>query len=247
MDSKHYLTLVAIGLTTLVFAIGAASYAYFASSVDVNKSVPVGATTAAQTAAFITDTTGEINIDVSADLMQQWNADDENTIAELTDTGELKVFLSAAEDKKVSTCTYNIIYEWYPESTKYVRTANVQKEFTITAKVKEVLNIPTLTVDDPNYKLFKMNSPELEEINIDELDWLERNETVGVGDDATTKVMRYANIVEGATISSLNKDVPTTVVYEFIVKFYNANKDQSIQRSKNFAGEIRVDSKSINC
>lgn len=247
MDKKHTIALVVIGLITLVVTIGAASFAYFASAVDVNQSVPIGASTAAQTAAFITSATGAIDIDVSAAKMQESNSNDTAAPDELTSRAVLSIYLSAAEDQKVSTCSYNIIYEWDQDSTEYIRTENVDKEFTISSKVLSVDNLPTLAVNDPNYRLFQMKSPELGEINFDELDWQYKNVTEGVGDAATTKQIRYAVLVENAIVSSLSKDTPTVVNYEFVVKFYNASRDQSVQMSKNFRGNIRVDSDSINC
>lgn len=247
MDKKHTVILIFISLTTLIVMIIGASYAYFASSVQADDSVPVGAKTPAPTAAFLTTSSGEINIDVSNAKMQQTNANDNDAPEDLISRAQLSIYLSAAESQKVSTCSYDVIYEWNENSTEYIRTPNVKKEFTIKSKVLGVSNVPSLPINDPNYHLFKIENPPLAETNFDELNWQTKTVTEGIGEDATTKEIRYAKLIEGAKVSSLDKDKPTIVNLEFEVKFYNANRDQSVQKNKNFSGSIKVDNSSISC
>lgn len=247
MDKKHTIILIFISLTTLIVMLLGATYAYLASSVDNEDSTPIGATMPSPVVAFVTSGSGEINLDVAFNKMLQAVSNETSAPEELTDRAQLSVYFSAAEDQKLNTCSYNIIYEWNENSSDYIRTPNVAKEFTISSKVLSINNAPTLSADDPNYHLFKIENSNLPETNFDELNWQTKTITVGAGDDAITKQVRYANLIEGAKISSLDKDIFTIVNYEFEVKFYNANHDQSEQKGKNFAGSIKVDSDSISC
>ncbi len=247
MDKKHTISLIVIGMLTLIITVVGASYAYFASSIDVNDSVPVGVQTDGSSASFMSTSSGGINIDAAAHLMQQSTADDNNTIEDLTDTATLSIYLNSSRDNTVSTCQYDIIFVWDEDADKYIRTPDAIKEFTITGSVASLENVHEFSLDDPNKARFRMYNPEFKEINIDDLDWQAKTITENTGDTSIRKEMTYAILVDDAIVSSLYLNKATIVNWQFDVRFYNVTKDQSGLKSKRYGGAIKVDPDSIKC
>lgn len=247
MEKNHTVTLIVIGMLTLIITVAGASYAYFASAIDIDDSIPVGVQTEGSSASFMSVSSGGINIGVDSHLMQQANSDDNNTVDELTDKATLSIYLNSAKDSTVSTCHYDIIFVWNKDAHKYSKTPNTTKEFTITGTVTNVENIPEFSLDDPNKARFRIHNPEFEEINIDELDWQTKTITETVDDASVKKEITYAVLINDAIISSLYLNKATIVNWQFDVKFYNVTKDQSSLMEKKYGGEIRVDPDSIKC
>ncbi len=230
MDRRRTVTLLIISVITLIVTITGASYAYFAASNAVNRTVPIDAQTAPAAPSFMSTSSGSIDIDVEAYLMKQEEADDNETRNELTDTATLSVYLSSSNNKVVSTCTYDIIFVWDESADIYEKTFGANKEFTITASAK--------TNNGKN-----ATTSGIKETNIDELTW----QTKTITENGQTKEIRYAVLVDDATISSAYLRKPTAVDWQFTVKFYNITKNQEQLKSKKYGGMIRVDSESIKC
>lgn len=247
MDKKHTIILLVIGLLTLIATIMGATFAYFASTIETNNNTEVSAGTSAVSASFMATSTGGIDISVDAHKMSEASANDNETINELTDEATLSVILSSAQDDTVSTCTYDIVYNWGEDSDEYIKTANVNKEFTIRGYVSSISGTEEFAEGDPNKEKYIISNPEFAEINIDELTWVTKEVQKEVDGQMVTKNEKYAVLVKDAKISSFSKELYTRVNWNFEVKFYNVTRDQSDLKSKNFGGFISVDPDSIKC
>lgn len=266
MEKRNTLLLTVIAIATLLVAVVGATFAYFATTQNIDANVAVNVQTATKAASFISSASGDLNITVEAHEMQEGDADNEhqstNTTlaAGLTDTETLTVKLSAAAEDAESKCTYDIIYTW-SSPTYTIKTPNpayVSEEETPTIN-PEVDSEPrhyfrTSGVDreftiagtaegkvGTEEASADNTTTEIEEINFDEPELKERTVTI----NGESKKVDYFVLVEGATIVSSSTTVPTEITWTFTAKFYNANKNQSALMEKNFAGKISVDN--IKC
>lgn len=243
MDKKSAMILLVVGILTLLVTIFGATFAYFASMTSLENNITSGATTSATSATFISSATGGILIEATHEKMSENNANDIEAGLGLTSNADLSVYLTAAENNKVSTCTYDIIYTRGENSDEYIRTKDVVKEFTISGTANVKSGIPSSFASGEDEERFIINNPTLNEINLDELNWVTKSVTTEEG----TKDVTYATLVKNAQISSYSKDGPTVVNWLFEVKFYNVHKDQSELQDRIFSGIISIDNSTIRC
>lgn len=170
MDKKNTILLTVIAIATLLVAVVGATFAYFATTQNVNANIPANVTTAGTAASFTSQSNGDITITVDANEMQQAQGDDNNVITGLRDDDAyLEVQLGAAQDGKSSVCTYDIIFTWtsgeytlkqgtgqqkedgsgeevLEETAHYVRTYDKEQGMKLP---REFTIIATPTVEDP--------------------------------------------------------------------------------------------------
>lgn len=252
MEKRNTILLTVIAMATLIVTIIGASFAYFASTVNTaNGNLNVDLNLPNNTASFIATAGDPINITVDSYMMQEGDATDggntsNNTTiaANLTKNSTLNVELTAADQnqKEPSQCTYDIVFEWtsngdfsslktaadektnseeiYP-SNYYVRT---QPDSKFTTEFKEFTIACMQTVNDGTEE--RPTTDELfEEKNIDQFKCA----------DGSCKKIKLA---EGETLSTTTS---ASVEYNFTVRFYNLNHDQSTLAGKSFTGNIKVD------
>ncbi len=263
MEKRNTLILTIIGVATLLISVVGATFAYFASNINTNSNVGVNVHTSPNKAVFTAAASGSINVTVDAVEMQEGDATDDGTqssntslIDGLTGKANLNVTLKASDNGQLTTCTYDIVYTWtggesnftgsgyeslteagtsykYYPSKYYVRTGykdesgNVQdgtegfKEFTIEGTLTTgTVGTEGTTSDD----VFKDGNHG--EKNID---------TFGIPNDKN-----QITLVSKEQITSTSTANETYANYEFTIRFYNINKDQSALMGKTFAGNISV-------
>ncbi len=254
MEKRNTILLAVIAIVTLFVAAIGATFAYFASEIKNNGTLNVNVATSNNQATFVATTDGDINFTVDAFEMQQADVSNENQSTNenyakgLRDNATLNVTLLASDNGKETTCTYDIIYTWtggesnfasgtasetgksYYPSNYYVRSDSSMstgfKEFTIEG------DLSVGVVDQ------EAESPQtLEGINETNID-----EFAPKDGDTSKKVLV---LKKGQTITSVSTTNASYHKYDFTVRFYNLNKDQSSLMNKTFAGTISVDN--VHC
>ncbi len=125
MEKRNTLLLTIIAIATLLVAVVGATFAYFASTTDTNSGkVNLNVETANKTATFTAVGGGDMNINVTADLMQESNAGDggaqqtaNGTLdANLTANSNINVSLNSPTEGQLVTCSYDLVFEWANDS-----------------------------------------------------------------------------------------------------------------------------------
>ncbi len=240
MGNRQTVTLIIISALTMLVTLIGASFAFFASYGKTNDTINLGAQSESGSPSFISMSSDSLDISVDAFLMQQAQVDNNNTVDELTDEASLSIYLNSPKNNEISTCSYDIILEMDENSDLYVKTEGADKEFTISGNATITNGKDAVKDDDSRKSQYIIDVKNIPEINIDELDWQEK--TI-----ANDKKVRYAILVDDAKISSLYFNKPTTVEWNFEVKFYNITKMQDELRGQKYSGVIKVDEKSIKC
>lgn len=283
MDKRNTILLTVIAIATLLVAVVGATFAYFATTQDINANVPVALNTAGKAASFTSESTGELNIQVDSNEMQQSGSDDNTVIPGLTNTATLTVSLGAAAEGQSSVCTYDIIFTWTSEKSDftqalvenpgtqaeaptnyrtdndyYVRTIDpktslpIPREFTIIATgTKTGPDSPQTTTSGP--VTVGSNTVDIteREINFDEFA-VEGQRDITVPDPNTagntiTKKADYMTLLKGLKIESASLENKTSVAWNFVAKFYNATKNQTVQMGRSYTGVITVNPDTIQC
>lgn len=253
MENKNTMLLTVVAIATLLVTVFGATFAYFATTQNINANIPVDISTASQAASFTALAEGNINISVDAYKMQQADANattEVTTRDDLTDTAALNVVLKAAAEGLTSECRYNIIWIWTTPKYKltdadatskyYWRTSGVTKEFTIEGSAVAT-NTTTGTTTTP-----------YAEINFDELESqiaqkkVDSNGNFVSGNSSEYRTIDYITLVRNAKII-VDKVSGGNVKWTFTVRFYNSTHDQSIQMGRNWSGTISVDPDSVSC
>lgn len=247
MEKRNTMLLTVIAIATLLVAVIGATFAYFATTQNVDANIPVDVKTASAAATFTAVAEGDINISVDAYKMQEADAQNQ-TRDDLTDSASLNVLLTAAESGKPSECRYNVIWQWTSEqyslpgddTTKknYFPTADVPKEFTIQGTATTARTTTGTTLDP------------VAETNIDkfpaEHKQIDISGSVGSGNTENFKEVDYFTIIRNAKIV-VSDATGGYVKWTFVVRFYNSTKDQSLLMGKTFAGNISIDPDSVAC
>ena len=210
MEKSKNIKLLGVFATVLLLVIViTASFAYFGSfNVDLNNNVAVNVNSVSPGDATFTSNATQLNLQVPAANMSQTVADNEVAAAENTAT--LTVNLTGAANL-LTTCTYDIIYEYDDGSYIYGGTGtnhitkNSDKEITL-----QVSNVNG-TNNFASEKNFDYDS-----------NWSNNKRT----------------LVSGATISS--NGTLTTQNISITGKYYNLTISQSSLEGKAFTGKIYV-------
>ncbi len=228
MKKGNIMFLLVTAVATLLITAAQASFAYSATSMKntnngVNEDIP-------QKTALFSSTSGK-DLDITINTL------DTNII---TDSTNISVNLLSSEEGHLAKCTYDIIYVWTSDPQQdvpyldnaqgkyYNRTATVNKEFTI-----ETSLIP----NDLQY--YPINTEIFGEKNMDEY--------ILYTDDNGSKPRDYIVLVDDAVITSASSTEPTTIDYNFTLRFYNENKDQAYLNGRSFKGYVAVNQDSIEC
>ena len=127
MEKRNTLLLTIIAIATLLVAVVGATFAYFASTTDTNSGkVNLNVETSNKTATFTAVGGGDMNINVTADLMQESNAGDGGTQqtangtldANLTANSNINVSLNSPAEGQLVSCTYDLVFEWDDSASK---------------------------------------------------------------------------------------------------------------------------------
>ena len=128
MEKKNTLLLTVIAVATLLVAVVGATFAYFASTVDIANGANVTAEVANSTSSF-TATGAAMAVSIDASNMIQAKAGTWS----IADNGNLVVKYTASN----MTCNYDIVYTWdtnkaYDPTTTATRGDNLEFTYAIT-------------------------------------------------------------------------------------------------------------------
>ena len=224
MEEKKYKNVkVVAGVASafLLFIIFAAAFAYFGTfNIDLNNNVAVNIYAEQGGSATFTTTAAQLNLQVPASAMSQSNSKSGNAVLAAENTATLNVTLKGAEGM-LTTCTYNIIYEYDDTSETYGNsvavTSGADKE--ITLQVSGLNGKYNYYETERNFNYYSGSNGE---------------DTTDVW-ESTTK--RY--LVKEAKISSTGTEV--TSVWSITGRYYNLDVSQSQLEGKSFTGKIYVD------
>ncbi len=256
MEKRNTILLTVIAIATLLVAVVGATFAYFASTIDNRANVGVNVNTSGKAATFTSTSTGNIEINVTSDLMQQSNVDEANS--NLTSNANINVALNSPKQGELVSCSYDLVFEWdatsqsnytngsdgyptldsdstngvgsstnkYYPSTYYVRTGYNKGGSNNYEELKEL----TVSVASMTYTGDSGDRGEsgdsLQEKNIDEI--LPKNV-----DGKSTLVLLSDTI-------TTDRESGAHIDYTIEFKFYNLNKDQSHLMNKQFNGKVVV-------
>ena len=224
MDEKNYKNVKVVAVIAsafLLFIIFAAAFAYFGTfNIDLNNNVAVNIYAEQGGASSFTTTAAQLNLQVPASAMSQSNSESGNAVLAAENTATLNVTLKGAEGM-LTTCTYNIIYEYDNNSQTYGNsvavTSGADKE--ITLQVSGLNGKYNYYETERNFNYYSGSNGE---------------DTTDVW-ESTTK--RY--LVKEAKISSTGTEV--TSVWSITGRYYNLDVSQSQLEGKSFTGKIYVD------
>ena len=195
-----------------------ASFAYFGSfNVNLNNNVAVNVNSVSPgNGTFVSNAT-QLNLQVPAANMSLTSSN--NTLAAAENTATLSVSLTSGSEEVVTTCTFDIYYE-YTGSNFYgvspnTKTSGVDKEITMT------VNAPSGTSNFSTETNFDYNTS---------TGWTTENNK------------RKVKLVENATITN-SGTAPTVQDYTFTGKYYNLDVSQEQLANKLFTGIIYVSKK----
>ena len=205
----------------LIIIIGVASFAYFGSfNVNLNNNVAVNIYAQEGGAASFTTTAAQLNLQVPASAMSQSNSETGNAVLAAENTATLNVTLKGAEGM-LTTCTYNIIYEYNNTSETYGNsvavTSGADKE--ITLEVSGLNGKYNYYETERNFNYYSGSNGE---------------DTTDVWESATK---RY--LVKEAKIRSTGSE--ETAKWKITGRYYNLDESQSQLEGKSFTGKIYVD------
>ena len=205
----------------LIIIIGVASFAYFGSfNVNLNNNVAVNIYAQEGGAASFTTTAAQLNLQVPASAMSQSNSETGNAVLAAENTATLNVTLKGAEGM-LTTCTYNIIYEYNNTSETYGNsvavTSGADKE--ITLEVSGLNGKYNYYETERNFNYYSGSNGE---------------DTTDVWESATK---RY--LVKEAKIRSTGSE--ETAKWKITGRYYNLDVSQSQLEGKSFTGKIYVD------
>ena len=224
MEEKNYKNVKVVGLVAsafLLFIIFAAAFAYFGTfNINLNNNVAVNIYAEQGGASSFTTTAAQLNLQVPASAMSQSNSESGNAVLAAENTATLNVTLKGAEGM-LTTCTYNIIYEYDNTSETYGNSVAVTS-----GADKEI----TLQVSGLNGKY---NYYETER-NFNYYSGSNGDDTTDVWESVTK---RY--LVKEAKIRSTGSE--ETAKWNITGKYYNLDVSQSQLEGKSFTGKIYVD------
>ena len=214
--SKITKSLAVFASVLLIIIIGVASFAYFGTfNVNLNNNVAVNINSSSPGNATFTSNATQLNLQVPAANMSFTVANNEVAAAE--NTAFLDVTLTGSSNL-LTTCTYDIVYEYDSESNVYGQGATTKTS----GATKEI----TIEVNGMNG-----NNHFATETNFD-------HANVQSYYDSTNK---YYKLVEGATIKSLGST--QSVRWKIIGRYYNLDVSQAQLGGRNFTGKIYAISK----
>ena len=224
MDEKNYKNVKVVAVIAsafLLFIIFAAAFAYFGTfNIDLNNNVAVNIYAQQGGAATFTTTAAQLNLQVPASAMSQSNSESGNAVLAAENTATLNVTLKGAEGM-LTTCTYNIIYEYDNTSETYGNsvavTSGADKE--ITLQVSGLNGKYNYYETERNFNYYSGSNGE---------------DTTDVWESATK---RY--LVKEAKIRSTGSE--ETAKWNITGKYYNLDVSQSQLEGKSFTGKIYVD------
>ena len=224
MKEKNYKNVkVVAGVASafLLFIIFAAAFAYFGTfNIDLNNNVAVNIYAQEGGAASFKTTAAQLNLQVPASAMSQSNSETGNAVLAAENTATLNVTLKGAEGM-LTTCTYNIIYEYNNTSETYGNsvavTSGADKE--ITLEVSGLNGKYNYYETERNFNYYSGSNGE---------------DTTDVWESATK---RY--LVKEAKIRSTGSE--ETAKWNITGKYYNLDVSQSQLEGKSFTGKIYVD------
>ena len=225
MDEKNYKNVKVVAVIAsafLLFIIFAAAFAYFGTfNIDLNNNVAVNIYAEQGGDATFTTTAAQLNLQVPASAMSQSNSESGNAVLAAENTATLNVTLKGAEGM-LTTCTYNIIYEYDNTSETYGNsvavTSGADKE--ITLQVSGLNGKYNYYETERNFNYYSGSNGE---------------DTTDVWESATK---RY--LVKDAKIRSTGSE--ETAKWNITGKYYNLDVSQSQLEGKSFTGKIYVDS-----
>ena len=224
MEEKNYKNVKVVGVVAsafLLFIIFAAAFAYFGTfNINLNSNVAVNIYAEQGGAATFTTTAAQLNLQVPASAMSQSNSETGNAVLAAENTATLNVTLKGAEGM-LTTCTYNIIYEYNNTSETYGNsvavTSGADKE--ITLEVSGLNGKYNYYETERNFNYYSGSN----------------------GEDATdvweSVTKRY--LVKEAKIRSTGSE--ETAKWNITGKYYNLDVSQSQLEGKSFTGKIYVD------
>lgn len=228
MEKRNAMLLIVMAVATLLVTVAETSFA-FSASTQANTGMPNTEEKGKGVASLSTSYDKAVSVTVNQDL--------ESVIM---DSANVNVKLLASNEGEISKCTYDIIYVWNSaphqelevtdntlQDKYYIKTATVEKELTISGKANITSGIENSSEGTIAHSL--------KETNINKFPLFNRGD------------MDYFILVNDAVISSASISSPTEVNWNFELKFYNVNKDQSHLNGKTFGGYITVDQNSMEC
>ena len=224
MEEKSYKNVkVVAGVASalLLFIIFAAAFAYFGTfNIDLNNNVAVNIYAEQGGSATFTTTAAQLNLQVPASAMSQSNSESGNAVLAAENIATLNVTLKGAEGM-LTTCTYNIIYEYDNTSETYGNsvavTSGADKE--ITLQVSGLNGKYNYYETERNFNYYSGSNGE---------------DTTDVWESATK---RY--LVKEAKIRSTGSE--ETAKWNITGRYYNLDVSQSQLEGKSFTGKIYVD------
>lgn len=240
MEKKNTLLLTVIAVATLLVAVVGATFAYFASTVNLeNNTAEFTAETAPMTSSFVATGTA-FSLEVTADKMQTVDAAEGKKAAEST-KGTMVVSYGSSVDETAMYCTYDIYFQWngsLEEENLYVAHSPIGKGSDVLyASAEDVVGY-----NDPREFTIKASfessveaadgqNEVLENVFEEEVDWSEV-----IQDNERHK------IASARIWSNLAGEENQTVhTWTFDSVFYNIPAYQNALAGKTFSGVFSVD------
>lgn len=251
MEKRNTLILTIIAIIALFTSVIGATFAFFMAEINTAKgNVNLTLNSSSNKAVFTASSTGDVNINVDAYMMQVHDATNgENTsnnteIAKnLESNASINVTLLASEENQETKCTYDLVFVWdnesasnfagktnaeekssngskYYESKYYVRSDNTTVEGFKEFTI-EIDETSGLSSDDR-----LTSSQSLEEINMD---------TFSIDDKGKMPLLKTQ------VITSRSRTTSTVANYNITFRFYNLKTDQSSLKGKKFKGTVVIE------
>ncbi len=252
MEKRNTLILTIIAIIALLTSVIGATFAFFMAEINTAKgNVNLTLNSSSNKAVFTASSTGDVNINVDAYMMQVHDATNGEITSNnaeiannLKSNASINVSLTASEDNQETKCTYDLVFVWdnesannftekttaeekasngskYYESKYYVRSNNTTVEGFKEFTI-EIDETSGLQTDEP-----LTSSQSLTEVNMD---------TFNIDSDGKMTLLKTQEI------SSRSRSTSTVANYNITFRFYNLKSDQSSLKGKKFKGKVVIES-----
>lgn len=251
MEKRNTLILTIIAIIALLTSVIGATFAFFMAEINTAKgNVNLTLNSSSNKAVFTASSTGDVNINVDAYMMQvhdATNGDITSNNAEiandLVSSASINVSLISSEDNQETKCTYDLVFVWDKESgSNFTDKGSVQEKSVNGSKYYEskyYVRSNNTTIE--GFKEFT--------IEIDETSGLASDDRLTSSESLREVNMDTFNIdtdgkmilLKTQVISSRSRTTSTVANYNITFRFYNLKTDQSSLKGKKFKGMVVIE------
>ena len=266
MERKNTILLTVIALATLLISVVGATFAYFASNINVKDGdVNVNVNTSNKQSIFLSSAEGNLDLNIASYMMQEHDAttnaengdttNNEDIITSLTNNANIEVTLNANDTGGLVKCTYDLIFAWDENSSIFndYTDASVEKEgihlskYYVRSEYKKNEEDSVTSSLTDNFReitlggTMSVTPPASDPSSTNIFNEGEKNidelECVESTTEDENEKCKVLYIRQGESIST-ESEAKTN--YHFEIKFYNLPTDQSSLMDKHFKGQIKV-------